>query len=68
MRASVNSSVPALPTPTLADPRVLDSDCPTQAPDTGSAEFPSVQGYPLPPPPQSLPVQAKGRRLHPSGC
>jgi phospholipase C len=66
--AAADSSVPALPTPTLADPRVLDSDCPTQAPDTGSAEFPSVQGYPLPPPPQTLPVQAKGRRLHPSGC
>jgi hypothetical protein len=47
---------------------VLGSDCPTQAPDTGSAEFPSVQGYPLPPPPQTPPVQAKGKRLHPSGC
>jgi phospholipase C len=61
-------SVPSLPTPSLADTRVLDSDCPTQAPDTGSAEFPSVQGYPLPPPPQTMPVQEKGTAKRPSGC
>ena len=48
-----------------ADPRVLGSDCPTQAPDTGSAEFPTVQGYPLPPPPQTMPVQEKGKRAAP---
>ncbi len=63
-----NPAVPALPVPTLADTRVLASDCPTQAPDTGSAEFPSVQGYPLPAPPQSMPVQEKGFAKHPSGC
>jgi phospholipase C len=63
-----DASVPSLPTPTLADTRVLASDCPTQAPDTGSAEFPTVQGYPLPPAPQTPPSQARGRRLRPSGC
>jgi phospholipase C len=63
-----NPSVPALPVPTLADQRVLGSDCPTQAPDTGSAEFPTVQGYPLPAPPQAMPVQEKGFAKHPSGC
>ena len=63
-----NTSVPSLPTPTLADPRVLLSDCPTQAPDTGSAEFPSVQGYPLPTAPQPFPVQERGVSRRPSGC
>ena len=66
--ASPNTSVPPLPAPTLADPRVLASDCPTQAPDTGSAEFPSVQGYPLPPAPQPFPPQEAGRPRSPSGC
>ncbi|HEX3510415.1 MAG TPA: alkaline phosphatase family protein [Solirubrobacteraceae bacterium] len=63
-----DNAVPTLPTPTLADPRVLDSDCPTQAPDTGSAEFPTVQGYPLPAPPQTMPKQEKGSAKRPSGC
>ena len=63
-----NASVPTLPSPTLADPRVLDSDCPTQAPDTGSAEFPTVEGYPLPAPPQALPTQERGTAKRPSGC
>jgi phospholipase C len=66
--AAADPSVPPLPEPTLADPRVLASDCPTQAPDTGSAEFPTVQGYPLPAPPQSLPAQERGRPQRPSGC
>ncbi len=68
MAAPADPSVPTLPSPTLADPRVLGSDCPTQAPDTGSAEFPSVQGYPLPAPPQAMPAQEKGRARKPSGC
>jgi phospholipase C len=66
--ARANPSVPALPSPSLADPRVLGSDCPTQAPDTGSAEFPSVQGYPLPSPPQPFPAQESGTARQPSGC
>jgi phospholipase C len=66
--ASPNTSVPALPSPSLADQRVLGSDCPTQAPDTGSAEFPTVQAYPLPAPPQALPAQERGSPHRPSGC
>jgi phospholipase C len=66
--AQPDTSVPALPSPSLADQRVLGSDCPTQAPDTGNAEFPSVKGYPLPAPPQPLPPQEPGRRRRPSGC
>ncbi len=68
LAAAADPSVPPLPSPSAADPRVLGSDCPTQAPDTGSAEFPSVQGYPLPPPPQSPPPQEKGKPRRPSGC
>jgi phospholipase C len=63
-----NATVPALPSPSLADPRVLGSDCPTQSPDTGNAEFPTVTGYPLPPPPQTLPAQEPGAPKRPSGC
>jgi phospholipase C len=65
--ASPNPSRPTLPSPSLADPRVLDSDCPTQSPDTGSAEFPTVAGYPLPPPPQTMPLQEAGKPKRPSG-
>jgi phospholipase C len=61
-------SPPTLPSPSLADSRVLDSDCPTQSPDVGSAEFPTVQGYPLPPPPQPMPEQEQARPRRPSGC
>ncbi len=61
-------SVPSLPKPSLADPRVLGSDCPTQSPGLGDTEFPTVQGYPLPPAPQSMPVQEKGAPKRPSGC
>ena len=66
--AEPNASVPSLPSPTRADLRVLGSDCPTQAPDTGSAEFPTVEGYPLPPAPQAMPRQERGRGRRPSGC
>lgn len=60
-------SVPALPTPSRADPRVIASDCPTQAPDVGNPTFPTVVGYPLPPPPQTMPGQASGSAKPPSG-
>jgi phospholipase C len=63
-----NATLPPLPSPSLADPRVLDSDCPTQSPDTGSSEFPTVTGYPLPPPPQTMPTQERGVGRRPSGC
>jgi phospholipase C len=63
-----NTTVPVLPSPSLADPRVLGSDCPTQSPGLGSSEFPTVKGYPLPPPPQTLPRQERGAVRRPSGC
>jgi phospholipase C len=66
--APAQTAVPALPSPSLADQRVLASDCPTQSPDTGSAEFPTVAGYPLPAPPQTMPVQERGTARRPSGC
>jgi phospholipase C len=65
--AKPNTSVPVLPSPSASDPRVLTSDCPTQAPDTGSASFPTVTGYPLPPPPQAMPHQEAGKPRRPSG-
>jgi phospholipase C len=66
--AAPNPSVPTLPSPSRTDSRVILTDCPTQAPDVGSAEFPSVKPYPLPAPPQSLPPQEKGSAPRPSGC
>jgi phospholipase C len=63
-----DTSVPSLPKPSLADPRVLASDCPTQAPDAGDESFPTVVGYPLPAPPQMMPGQEPGRPRRPSGC
>jgi phospholipase C len=62
-----DASVPALPSPSAADPRVLASDCPTQAPDAGAESFPTVKGYPLPPAPQTMPRQESGRPRRPSG-
>jgi phospholipase C len=61
-------SVPSLPSPSASDPRVLGSDCPTQSPGAGSTEFPTVAGYPLPPPPQTMPAQEPGSPHRPSGC
>jgi phospholipase C len=65
--ARADASVPALPQPSLADPRVLASDCPTNAPDAGDESFPTVTGYPLPAPPQSMPAQEAGKPRRPSG-
>jgi phospholipase C len=66
--ATADTTVPPLPAPSLTDVRVLGSDCPTQSPDVGDAEFPTVQGYPLPAPPQTMPTQERGRVHRPSGC
>jgi phospholipase C len=65
--ARPDNSVPALPSPSTSDPRVLGSDCPTQSPGVGSTEFPTVAGYPVPPPPQTMPRQERGRGRRPSG-
>jgi phospholipase C len=65
--AAPNAALPALPSPSTADPRVLASDCPTNAPDTGDESFPTVTGYPLPPPPQTMPRQESGSARRPSG-
>jgi phospholipase C len=62
-----DSSIPALPSPSLADTRVLASNCPRNAPDSGDESFPSVVGYPLPPPPQAMPGQEPGSPRRPSG-
>jgi phospholipase C len=63
-----NQSVPAVPAPSLADPRVLASDCPTNAPVSFLDEnFPTVKSYPVPPPPQQMPTQEVGARPQPSG-
>jgi phospholipase C len=66
--APPDRSVPTLPRPSLADPRVLTSDCPTNAPGAGEESFPTVTGYPLPPPPQTMPKQEPGKPRRPSGC
>ena len=63
-----NDTVPSLPTPSRTDPRIVNSNCPTQAADTGSESAPGLQEYPLPPPPQKKPAQEKGTRAAPSGC
>jgi phospholipase C len=65
--AAPDTSMPAMPSPSLADPRVLASDCPTQAPGTGDESFPTVVGYPLPAPPQKTPTQETGEPKRPSG-
>ncbi len=65
--AAPNTAVPTLPQPALADSRVLASDCPTQAPGAGDESFPTVTGYPLPPPPQRQPGQEPGKPRRPSG-
>jgi phospholipase C len=62
-----NVLVPTLPKPTLADPRVLASDCPTEAPAAGDESFPTVKNYPLPAAPQTMPTQEAGRPKRPSG-
>ncbi len=66
--ARPDGSVPDLPSPSLADPRVLASDCPANAPGAGDESFPTVTGYPLPPPPQTMPTQEPGKPLRPTGC
>jgi phospholipase C len=63
-----NPTVPTLPSPSRTDTRVIDSDCPTQSPAVGSTEFPTVENYPLPPPPQTPPRQERGTARRPSGC
>jgi phospholipase C len=66
--AHPDPSVPSLPQPSLADPRVLASDCPTNAPDAGDESFPTIVGYPLLPPPQTMPGQEPGKPRRPRTC
>ena len=63
-----DATVPSLPGASRTDPRILTSNCPTQAADTGDENAPGVQEYPLPPPPQAMPPQERGTRRPPSGC
>ena len=63
-----DQSVPAVPVPSLADPRVLESNCPKNAPVSFIDEnFPTVESYPVPRPPQQMPTQEAGTRRRPSG-
>ena len=66
--AAPKRSLPALPRPRRNDPRVLRSNCATQAPAfVKGRTFPTIAGYPLPPPPQTMPGQEPGSPKRPSG-
>jgi len=64
--ARPDASVPALPAPSLTDPRVVASDCSTEpatlAPGVGSG----LPAYPVPP--NRMPAQEPGRAHRPSGA
>jgi phospholipase C len=71
---SVDDTVPALPAPSLTDPRVVDSTCTTSAPlDLLTSSIPGLAGLeaevvqPYPVPPNSLPGQEPGAPQRPSG-
>jgi phospholipase C len=65
--AAPNDSVPTLPATSHADPRVLASDCPTNAPVSFIAEdFPTVKTYPVTCN-TSTPRQEPGGPRRPSG-
>jgi phospholipase C len=57
-----DASVPGLPTPSLADPRITGSDCLTGVPSLTGAPVP-----PYPVPPNSMPTQEAGVARRPSG-
>jgi phospholipase C len=65
---AADPSVPSLPGASRSDPRIANSNCATQAPDTGSESAPGLQAYPLPPPPQAMTRQERGHRRKPKGC
>jgi phospholipase C len=59
-------SIPSLPSPSLSDPRVTQSNCPTNAPASQIEEgLPIVQTYPVPP--NHMPSQEPGTRGRPTG-
>jgi len=65
--ASVDATVPGLAQPSLADPRVWTSDCPTSASsDEIDSGAPTVAPYPVPQP-NTTPAQEPGRSPRPSG-
>ena len=65
--ASPDNSVPSLPLTTHADPRVLASDCPTNAPVSFIQEdFPTVKTYPVVCN-TAVPPQEPGTPRRPSG-
>jgi len=67
--AAPDPSRPALPRPpSRRDPRVVGSSCATRAGAfLRGPKFPTVTGYPLPPPPQTMPGQEPGSPRRPSG-
>jgi phospholipase C len=59
-------SLPALPSPSPTDPRIILSNCPTNAPASQIDEgLPIVATYPVPP--NSMPSQEPGTRGRPTG-
>jgi phospholipase C len=74
---AVNASKPALPRPSLLNLEVLGSNCVAEAAEglldeVGASEAdtvldPVVANYPVPPPPQTLPLQEPGAPKRPSG-
>ena len=67
--AFVDESVPALPAPSLTDPRAVgpSSDCPTNSADLVDSSLPIVTPYPVPQPNPPLPAQEAGAARSPSG-
>jgi phospholipase C len=63
--AAVDTSVPPLPTPSVADKRVLDSDCATEPATLAPGAGPALPGYPVPP--NAMPRQEPGAPRRPSG-
>jgi phospholipase C len=74
---AVDTSKPPLPRPSLLNLEVLGSNCAAEAAEgildeAGASQAdsvldPVVANYPVPPPPQSLPGQERGRASRPSG-
>jgi phospholipase C len=66
LNITADSSLPALPSPSPTDPRVTQSNCPTNAPASEVEEgLPIVATYPVPP--NHMPSQEPGTRQRPQG-
>jgi phospholipase C len=63
--AAVDAGVPTLPTPSVADKRVIDSDCATEPATLAPGAGPALPGYAVPP--NAMPGQEPGAPRRPSG-